>query len=158
MDYNRTKSICYLYQIKYIDQIIARSGLELLKSVKALIQIDLKLTKIKDQLASNENIVRYCLLIGLINYLTVITRSDISYAVSHLSQFITNPTKDHFDAVKHLYAYVNVTKGLGLIYQADKSGLTGYVDADWAGNVSDRRSTTGYVYIYRGSPISWALK
>ena len=85
MDYNRTKSICYLYQIKYIDQIIARSGLELLKSVKALIQIDLKLIKTKDQLVSKENIVRYCLLIGLINYLAIIIRFDILYTVSHLS-------------------------------------------------------------------------
>ncbi len=71
---------------------------------------------------------------------------------------MTNPTKDHFDVVKYLYTYVNVTKGLGLTYQADKSRLTEYVDADWAGNVNDRRSTIKYVYIYRGSLISWALK
>ncbi len=71
---------------------------------------------------------------------------------------MTNPTKDYFDAVKYLYAYVNVTKGLGLIYQVDKPGLTGYVDVDWVGNVSDRRSTIGYIYIYRGLLISWVLK
>src|SRR5450755_1179102 len=156
--YDRTKGICHLHQTKYINQIVARSGLGLLKSVKTPMQAGQKLTKAKDQIASKEDILRYCSLVGSINYLAVMTRPDISYAVSHLSQFMTNPTKEHFDALKRVYAYVNATKGLGLTYQTDKPGLTGYVDADWAGNVSDRKSTTGYVYIYRGSPISWASK
>ncbi len=43
---------------------------------------------------------------------------------------MTNPTKDHFDAVKYLYTYVNATKGLGLTYQANKPKLIKYVDAD----------------------------
>ncbi len=71
---------------------------------------------------------------------------------------MTNLTKDYFYVVKYLYTYVNVTKGLGLTYQADKSRLTGYVDADWVENVSDRRFTNKYVYIYRGLLISWASK
>jgi hypothetical protein len=85
-------------------------------------------------------------------------RPDISHAVSHLSQFMTNFTKEHFDALKRVYAYVNAIKELGLTYQVGKYGLTGYGDADWARNVSDRKSITEYIYIYRGSPISWVLK
>ena len=79
-------------------------------------QVAQKLTKAKNQIASKEDILRYCSLIGSINYLAVMTRPDISYAVSHLSQFMTNPTKEHFDALKRVYAYVNVIKGLGLTY------------------------------------------
>jgi hypothetical protein len=114
--YDRTKGICHLHQTKYINQIVARSGLGLLKSVKTPMQAGQKLTKVKDQIASKEDILRYCSLVGLINYLAVITRPDISHAVSHLSQFMTNLTKEHFDALKRVYAYVNATKGLGLTY------------------------------------------
>ena len=156
--YDRTNKTCHLHQTKYINQIVAQSGLEPLKPVKTPMQVGLKLTKAKDQIASEEDIARYSSLIGSINYLAVTTRPDISFAVSHLSQFMTNPTKEHFDAVKRVYAYINSTKGLGLTYRADKPGLTGYVDADWAGNIVDRKSTTGYVYTYHGSPISWSSK
>ena len=36
--------------------------------------------------------------------------------------------------------------------------LWGYVDADWAGNVDDRRSTSGYVLMLNGAAISWKSK
>jgi hypothetical protein len=156
--YNREKGTCHLHQTKYINQIVARSGLGPLKAVHTPMRADQKLVKATNQIASKDDIARYSSLVGSINYLAVTTRPDISFAVSHLSQFLTNPTEAHFDAIKQVYSYVYGTKGLGLTYQVGKPGLTGYVDADWAGNVTDRKSTTGYVFTYRGSPISWASK
>ena len=40
----------------------------------------------------------------------------------------------------------------------DKIGLGGYCDADWGGDYSTRRSTTGYVFLFGNSPISWSSK
>ena len=34
----------------------------------------------------------------------------------------------------------------------------GYSDADWAGDPVTRRSTTGYVFLISGGPVSWASK
>ncbi len=116
MIYNRTKGIYHLHQTKYIDRIIARSGLGPLKTVKTPIQAGQKLTKAKDQIVNKEDILRYSSLVNSINYLAIITRPDILYTVSHLSQFLTNPTKEHFDIVTRVYTYINTTKGLGLIY------------------------------------------
>lgn len=36
--------------------------------------------------------------------------------------------------------------------------LTGYTDADFMGDSSNKKSTSGWVFTFCGSPISWALK
>ncbi|KAK9695095.1 hypothetical protein QE152_g33107 [Popillia japonica] len=38
------------------------------------------------------------------------------------------------------------------------SEIVGYCDADWAGDVTERRSVTGYVYVAQGGAISWCTK
>lgn len=44
----------------------------------------------------------------------------------------------------------------GILYTKDgKSSVVGYTDADWAGDVDDRKSTSGYVFLLSGGPISW---
>lgn len=39
--------------------------------------------------------------------------------------------------------------------RGESSNLVGYCDADWAGDESTRRSTTGYALIFQGAPVSW---
>lgn len=36
--------------------------------------------------------------------------------------------------------------------------ITGYCDADWAGDIDSRRSTTGYIFMFQDGSISWATK
>ena len=36
--------------------------------------------------------------------------------------------------------------------------LKGYSDADWAGQIDDSRSTSGYVFLVAGGPVSWQAK
>ena len=48
----------------------------------------------------------------------------------------------------------------GILCQKQKSGCTcvGFSDADWVGDVSDRQSTSGYVFCMNGGAISWKSK
>ncbi|QHO14032.1 Retrovirus-related Pol polyprotein [Arachis hypogaea] len=87
---------------------------------------------------------RYRRLIGRLNYLTV-TRPDISFATSILSQFLDSPCDSHWDAAVRVLRYIKGAPGKGLLYE-DKghNQIVGYTDADWAGSPSDRRSTSGY--------------
>ncbi|KAL1291116.1 hypothetical protein AAHE18_20G178400 [Arachis hypogaea] len=101
---------------------------------------------------------RYRRLIGRLNYLTV-TRPDISFATSILSQFLDSPCDSHWDAAVRVFRYIKGAPGKGLLYE-DKghNQIVGYTDADWAGSPSDRHSTSGYCVFIGGNLISWKSK
>ena len=81
---------------------------------------------------------RYRILVGKLNYLTI-TRPDISFAVSVVSQFLQNPYSSHWDAVIRILRYVKGAPGQGLLYEnKGHSQIVGYSDADWAGSPLDR--------------------
>jgi hypothetical protein len=85
----------------------------------------------------------YRQLIGSLMYL-VNTRPDICFAVNTLSQFMVEPRRLHWVAAKHVLRYLRGTVDYGLSYiQGDGVKLTGFTDADWAGNTVDRKSTSG---------------
>jgi hypothetical protein len=63
----------------------------------------------------------------------------------------------HMQAAKYLLRYLQGTKERGLLYRQDDSasGLQIFVDAAFADDPDTRRSTTGFVCLYNGCPISW---
>ena len=84
------------------------------------------------------------------------TRPDIAQAVGVVSQFCENPTQQHWIAVKRIFRYLQGTMDYGLYYRkTGEEDLVGYSDADWAGNLDNRRSTTGYAFLLHGACISW---
>lgn len=101
---------------------------------------------------------RYRRLVGRLNYLTL-TRPDISFAVSVVSQFLQAPCNDHWDAVIRILKYLKRAPAQGLLYEdRGHHQIIGYSDADWAGSPSDRRSTSGYCILIGGNLISWKSK
>jgi hypothetical protein len=102
--------------------------------------------------------------VGSLLYLQMCTRPDIAFAVKDLSRFLDCPGLKHWQAAQHLLEYVKNTHHYGLRYtrptgEIQLEGLLhGYSDADWAGQVEDRRSTSGYVFKLAGGPISWQSK
>ena len=59
--------------------------------------------------------------------------------------------------MKRIFRYLRGTSDLGLSYRRQDSGFTcsGYADADWAGSLDDRKSTSGYVFGVGGTAVSW---
>ncbi|GAB2299710.1 hypothetical protein Dimus_038579 [Dionaea muscipula] len=87
------------------------------------------------------------------------TRPDISYAVQHLSQFLSSPRQPHMAAMKHLLGYLQNTASKGLFYPVQSSlKVTGFSDADWAACLVTRRSLTGYCIFLGHSLVSWKTK
>ncbi|RVW70040.1 Retrovirus-related Pol polyprotein from transposon RE2 [Vitis vinifera] len=101
---------------------------------------------------------RYRRLVGKLNYLTI-TRPDISFPVSVVSQFLQSPCDSHWDAVIRILRYIKSTPGQGVLYKnRGHTQVVGYTDADWAGSPTDRRSTSGYCVFIGGNLISWKSK
>lgn len=100
----------------------------------------------------------YRQLIGSLIYLTN-TRPDLSYAVSILSRFMQEPRDSHWNAAKRVLRYIQGTKDFGLLYTKTKNFvLGGYSDADFAGSIDDRASTSGYLMNMGSAAVSWSCK
>ena len=79
------------------------------------------------------DVTLYRQLVGSLIYLTT-TRPDISFAVSIVSRFMSNPKEIHWKEVKRILRYLHGTIGYDLIYRSTKYfRLIGYTDSDWAG-------------------------
>eukprot|EP00253_Pinus_taeda_P013719 PITA_13719 len=95
--------------------------------------------------------VPYASAVGSLMDAMVCTRPDIAHAVGVLSRFMSKPGKEHWTAVKWVFKYLCGTSDYGLCYQR-RTGLDrvldihGFVDANWAGDLDQRRSTSGYVF------------
>lgn len=102
---------------------------------------------------------KYQSAVGSLLYLSTRTRPDIAYAVGNTARFSSNPTQSHWTAIKRTMRYLNGTRNLGLTYKHNKnSELLGYSDADWAGDLCGRKSTSGYIFLLSDAAISWRSK
>ena len=116
-----------------------------------------RLTKSEGELLDKETHT-YIYLIGSLLYLSVCTRPDIAQAVGALSKYMTAPTTLHWQAAKGLLRYVASTREHGIVYGTNPHLVIGYCDADYAGDLDTRRSTTGFVFILHGGAITWLSK
>ena len=72
---------------------------------------------------------------------------------------MSNPSEEHIKALQRIWQYVRTTANKGLLYKCSEvPKLKGYVDSDWGGDYSTRKSTTGYIFLLGYTPISWSSK
>jgi hypothetical protein len=124
---------------------------------------DLKLRKFEANMMNDkqrEYVERfpYQNIVGALLYLSINTRPDISYAVGVLARFCKNPNFRACKALLRVLIYLRGTAERGIRYTGDDLNVYAYSDADWAGDLDSRRSTTGYVVYAAGGPIAWQSK
>jgi Reverse transcriptase (RNA-dependent DNA polymerase) len=152
----RSKEGIILSQRKYILDLLAEVGMLDCKPVDTPVIQNGKLGENMSRTPTNKE--RYQRLVGKLIYLSH-TRSDIAYAVSFVSQFMHNPCEEHFEAVIRIIKYLKGVPGKGIMFR--KNGhleIAGYTDADWAGSISDRKSTSGYFTFVGGNLVTWRSK
>ena len=99
--------------------------------------------------------------IGSLLHLSNLTRCDIAFAVGQASRYSNNPGKAHWNAVKRIIAYLKQTVNFGIMFSEGHEEcheLFGYCDSDYASDLQTRKSTSGFVFLLWGAPISWASK
>jgi hypothetical protein len=75
--------------------------------------------------------------------------------VGKVSQFCQNPGYGHWNAVKRIISYLSGTPNHELLFKkGNYIDVIGYSDADFARDVDNRKSTTGYIFLYCG--LWWA--
>ena len=93
-----------------------------------------------------------------VGHLLYLSGWTIAFAVGNVARFCSNPTREHWTAVKRILRYLKGTTSYVLEYSRngdDESILSGYSDADWAGDINDRKSMSGYLFMMSGAATSW---
>ncbi|XP_035545683.1 secreted RxLR effector protein 161-like [Juglans regia] len=102
--------------------------------------------------------IPYASMVGSIMYAMVCSRPHLTYAVSLVSRFMSNPRKPHWHAIKWVFQYLSGSRSLGVKFGKNVkrgSELEGFVDSDYVGNIDTRKSLTGFVFTTFGGAISW---
>ena len=145
-----------LSQEHYIEELAEKFNIINSKLYRTPMEINLSL----EQVEKINCDVPYRPLIGALLYISSGTRPDISYAVNYLSRFCNSYSETHFKYALRILKYLYLTKHLQLIYFKDERAppINCYVDADWAGDKIDRKSTTGFIIQVFGNIVVWKTK
>ncbi|RVW74918.1 Retrovirus-related Pol polyprotein from transposon TNT 1-94 [Vitis vinifera] len=156
MEIARSKKGIAVSQRKYVLDLLNETGMLGCKPAETPMDTTVKLEESDGSAPVDKG--RYQRLVGKLIYLSH-TRPDIGFSVSVVSQFMNNPTEKHMTAVIRILRYLKMTPGKGLFFQrTTNKEIEIFSDADWAGSVTDRRSTSGYCSFVWGNLVTWRSK
>ena len=144
-------------QNDYIRDILARHGMSDCNPVSTPLDTSVKLVIATESepLADQKE---YQTVVGELMFAAIATRPDIMCAVGQPSQFNSKPSSRHLNAAKRVLRYLKGTSTRGITYRKPPMKRSVLSDADWAGDVNTRRSTTRYVVMLNNGAIAWRSK
>ena len=107
--------------------------------------------------ASPSDKMKYQRILGITMHIACYMRPDIAYSINSLAQYASNPTNAHWEALKRIWRYLKGTKTIGCYYNGNAE-LQGWTDSSWNELLQDGHSTSGYIFLLAGRPISWSSK
>lgn len=130
-----------LSQRRYASDILKKFGMSNCKPVTTPIESNTKIFK-RNEPQSEQEIKEmkskpYKELVGSLLYLSQITRPDLSFAASALSQFCSNPGITHWQLAKRVLRYIKGTVEYGITYKKNDKNMCAYADADWGSDVDN---------------------
>ncbi|GKA66765.1 ribonuclease H-like domain, reverse transcriptase, RNA-dependent DNA polymerase [Tanacetum coccineum] len=156
IEVTQTSGDISIKQSAYASKILKEAGM--IDCNETLIPMDpgTRLTKITE--GTMVNATEYRSLIGCLRYL-LHTRPDLSYSVGLLSRFMQEPREQHMKAIKQVLRYVKGTKDYGITYMHNEGNkIHGYSDSSYGVNTQEGKGTTGIIFYYGKSPISWSTQ
>jgi hypothetical protein len=132
-----------LRERKYALELLTRARMLKCTHVTTTMASSERIYGIDGDFLSPEEATQYRSLVGGLQYLTM-TRPDLSFVVNKVCQYLHEPRTPHWSVVKRILRYVRCTVDTGMLFRSSSSTLlSAFSDADWAGNMDDRRSTGG---------------
>ncbi|GKC08932.1 hypothetical protein Tco_1000542 [Tanacetum coccineum] len=87
------------------------------------------------------------------------SRPDIVQAVCYCARYQARPTKKHLKEVKRIFRYLRGTINMGLLYPKDSGfELTSFSDADHAGCIDTRKTTSEGIQFLGDKLVRWMSK
>jgi Reverse transcriptase (RNA-dependent DNA polymerase) len=152
---NNRNGLC-LTQTKYLTDLLKRVNMMNCKPILSPMASSTSFSITDSTPCKDPHLYRSVL--GALQYATL-TRPDLSFAVNKLSQYMHSPSEEHWTAVKRVLRYIAGTLHYGLqFYRSSSSQIHAFSDSDWAGDTSDRWSTSGYCVFLGKNLISWCAK
>ncbi|KAK6148007.1 hypothetical protein DH2020_018919 [Rehmannia glutinosa] len=146
----------YISQSKYTKELLKKFDIEEGRTVSTPMATNVKIDK--DEKGKSVDESKYRGMIGSLLYLTA-SRPDILHVVCLCARFQSNPKESHMSAVKRIFRYLKGTIQYGLFYPKNENfSLKGYSDSDYAGNIDDRKSTSGSCQFLGDCLVSWFSK
>jgi hypothetical protein len=96
--------------------------------------------------------------VGALTWASITWRWDIATAVGLAARNVSAPKQHDWTTVKRILRYLKGTRDFYVKYASqteDSVGLRVYSDADYAGDLTDRHSTTGILVLWNGQPVHW---
>lgn len=156
---NRSEGTLKLSQEKYIQKVLSRFSLHDAKTRSTPLGSHLNLSKDQSPKTDEErkymSKVLYASAVGSLMYDMVCTRPDIAHAVGVVSRYMSDPGKEHWEGVKWILRYLKGTSGMALCFKKSNIILQGFTDANLGGDLDSRKSTTGYMFTFGGTAVSW---
>ena len=146
----------YITQAKYASELLSWAGLTNSKTIDTLVEFNAHLTPSVGKPLSNPFLYRW--LVGSLVYLTV-SRSDISYAIHQVSQFLFASRSTYYATILCILWYLKDILFHGFFYSTPSPlVLHAFSNANWVGDPANQRSTTGCCFLLGSSLISWQSK
>lgn len=147
----------FITQQKYAREILTRFGMEQCNMVCNPIVPGNKLSR--DESRKSVDSTNFKQMVGCLMYLLA-TRPDLTYVVCLIARYMEKPTELHFAAAKRILRYLKDSLQYGILYKKGELNceLEGWSDSNCAGDLDDRKSTSGYVYKMGSRAISWSSK
>lgn len=144
----------FLYQTRYAKKVLKRFDMAECDGVITPSNPNQQMCNFDE---SDQSSFPYRKLIGSLMYLSIGTRADIAHAVGIASRYVEKPTVVHERAGKRILKYIKKHLNFGILFFSSSTReLSVYTDADYAGDIDTRRSTSGSAFIYSGGIISWS--
>jgi hypothetical protein len=156
--WDRSTGQITLSQEKYINDILEQFGKSDARTISTPSLANKHLTKLTSPEVDPKP---YQQMLGALMYAMLGTHPDLAFTMAALGWHAANPGPDHQHALNRTFRYLKAMKDNCLTFQRGSpngSTLIRHVDADWASDVNDWKSTSGFVFTLAGGAVSWSSK
>lgn len=143
----------FICQKRYAMEVLKRFGMFESKSVNIPIVPGFKMSRDNHGVTMDETYLKK--IVGSLMYLTA-TRPDMMFSISLISRYMAKPTELHLQAAKRILRYLKGITNYGILNKkgGEEEELLAFTDSDYAGDIDDRKSTSGYVFLLSSGAVS----